>query len=191
MSHRFHQMLPVLIVVLLAALTFWLRIVSEQTVVNRSAKPAGVPDAIVENLTLTQFGKDGKPQFSVTAERMLHYIENETTHFEKPRFVKRGSDGTPMTVLANTATLSEDAGEANFRGSVTLTRPGSAGQPPLVVRTEYLQVLPERDLVRTDQKISVTEGGTTLTGTGMEMDRKTRQIVLLSQVRGTYDVKKR
>ena len=71
-----------------------------------------------------------------------------------------------------------------------VVREAGKGQNALRVQTEYLQVLPDRDLARTDRQVVITEGRSRLAGTGMELNNKTRQFALRSQVRGTFDAKK-
>jgi lipopolysaccharide export system protein LptC len=73
---------------------------------------------------------------------------------------------------------------------VVVVREAGKGQNELRVQTEYLQVLPDRDLARTDKPVVITEGRSRLAGVGMELNNKTRQFMLRSQVRGTFDAGK-
>ena len=60
----------------------------------------------------------------------------------------------------------------------------------LRMQTEYLQVIPDSNLARTDQPVIITEDKSRLSGVGMEFNNKTRQFALQSQVKGTFDVAK-
>jgi LPS export ABC transporter protein LptC len=57
------------------------------------------------------------------------------------------------------------------------------------MRTSYLHVVPSRALARTDREVRVEERGRTLVGRGMEYDNRARQLLLQSQVRGSFEVK--
>jgi lipopolysaccharide export system protein LptC len=59
------------------------------------------------------------------------------------------------------------------------------------VHTEYLHVIPERDLARTDRRVTIMEGSSRLSGVGMEYDRGSGELRLLSAVKGTFDAKKK
>jgi lipopolysaccharide export system protein LptC len=51
------------------------------------------------------------------------------------------------------------------------------------VETEYAVVLPDEDIVRTDWPVALIQGGQQLNGVGMELNNRTRQLRVNSQVR--------
>jgi 4-hydroxybenzoate polyprenyltransferase len=59
----------------------------------------------------------------------------------------------------------------------------TATAAPLRADTDYAVVLPDRDIVRTDWPVTIVQGGSRLTGVGMEIDNRTRQLQVNSQVR--------
>ena len=191
MTIRINYLLPLLIVLFLAGLTLWLRFAVEQTGPQNTATNGHDADAIVENFTLIRMNTAGAPQYSMAARRMLHYPDSESTELELPRFTKRGADGATLSVTADRATITPDAGDARFRGNVLLRRDAVADRPALLARTEYLHLLAEQDLVQTDQRVTINEGNTVFTGVGMEINRATRQFTLHSQVKGSFDAIKR
>ena len=73
---------------------------------------------------------------------------------------------------------------------MVVVREASRERSELRIQTEYLQIVPDRDLARTDRPVTITEGRSRLAGVGMEFNNKTRQFALLSQVRGTFDAAK-
>jgi lipopolysaccharide export system protein LptC len=191
MKWRIDSLLPILIVLFLAGLTLWLRVVVEQSAPEKSAPRPDEADAIVENINLVRYGSDGKPLYRVAARRMLHFATNDIAELEFPRFTKVGTDGVLLTVTSNTATMQQATGEARFRGNVLVVRDATAARPALKAQTESLHLLAEKDLLTTDQAVSITEGNTRFSGIGMELNRRTRQFTLHSQVKGTYDAVKR
>ena len=55
------------------------------------------------------------------------------------------------------------------------------------MRTDYLHVLAEKNIARTDKAVTITEGRSVLSGVGMEFDENARRFTLFSQVRGRLD----
>lgn len=186
MKLRVNNLLPLLMVLFLAGLTLYLRQAIEQPKSEKSVAKRHDPDAIVENFKLVRLGNSGGPQYAMTARKMQHFPEEDNTELEKPQFLRNNSDGTRFTVTAERGTMSSNAAEATFTGDVLLRRE-AANRPPLQARTEYLQVLAEKDIVRTDRHVTIREGNTVFSGVGMEINKRTRQFVLMSQVRGTFD----
>jgi lipopolysaccharide export system protein LptC len=191
MNLRINNLLPLLLVLFLAALTLWLRIAVEQAPPKKAASNRHDADAIVDNFRLVRMSSAGTPAYTMTARRMLHYPDTDTTVLEAPVFLKRGTDGVTMQVTSTSAVIAPDAGEARFKGNVLLRRDAYAGQPALLARTEFLHLLADKDLVRTHERITIHEGSTIFTGVGMELNRATRQFQLHSQVKGHFNAIKR
>ena len=191
MSLRVNHLLPLLIMLFLAGMTLWLRQTIELAPVAERNNSNADPDAMVENLKLTRLGANGKSQYSMSARRMLHFPGNDSTQLEEPRFNRRGEDGIALTITANRGTVTRNADEAFFYGNVLLRRDAAAGLPELQARTEYLHILAAKDMARTDQHVTISEGGRVVSGVGMETNKLTRQFSLKSQVKGHYDVARR
>ena len=60
------------------------------------------------------------------------------------------------------------------------------GDQALTVNSEYMLVLPEKDIVTTDRQVDVRSDGMQLSGTGMVANNSTRQLTLENSVSGIY-----
>lgn len=191
MKLRINNLLPLVMVLVLAMLTLWLRQAAENPAQDAARAGKNDPDAVVDNLTITRLGETGTAQYTMTAKRMLHFPTDDSTVLEEPRFEKRGADGVNLTVTAVRGTVIDKTQEAFFNGNVLLSRSTPGGQPDLQARSEFLHVMAAKDLVRTNRQVTITQGTRTLSGVGMELNKLTRQITLQSQVKGHYDVARR
>ena len=187
---RASSLFPLLLILALAAASLWLERAVQGPERDRSGKSRHDPDFIAEDFRIVKMNAAGKQEYTLSAERMLHYPDDESTSIVAPRLVQRHDDATPMVIRADRGLVSKNGDEASFEGNVVVVREAGKGQNELRVQTEYLQVLPDRDLARTDKPVIITEGRSRLAGTGMELNNKTRQFALRSQVRGTFDAKK-
>ena len=104
--------------------------------------------------------------------------------------MQRRDDASPVVIRADRGLLSKSGEEARFFGNVVVVREAGYGQEELRLQTEYLQIIPDLDLVSTDKPVILTEGTSRFSGVGMEFNNKTRQFALQSQVRGAFDVRK-
>ncbi len=66
-----------------------------------------------------------------------------------------------------------------------------AGRDDLQVRTEYLHVLPDKGIARTDRHVMITQGSSVLSGVGLEINKLKQQVSLQSQVKGSFHVARR
>jgi lipopolysaccharide export system protein LptC len=187
---RVSSLFPLLLILALAAASLWLERAVQAPERDKSGKMRHDPDFIAEDFGITKMDAAGKPEYILSAERMLHYPDDETTSVLAPRLIQRHGDANPVVIRAERGVIAKSGDEASFYGSVVVVREAGRGQSELRVQTEYLQVVPERDLARTDKPVIITEGGSRLSGVGMEFNNRTRQFALQSQVRGTFDAGK-
>jgi lipopolysaccharide export system protein LptC len=188
--NRASSLFPLLLILALAAASLWLERAVQAPEHDKSGKLRHDPDFIAEDFGITKMDVTGKPEYILSAERMQHYPDDESTSVVAPRLVQRHDNANPVVIRADRALIAKNGEEASFYGSVVVVREAGRGQSELRVQTEYLQVVPDRDLARTDKPVIITEGRSRLSGVGMEFNNRTRQFALQSQVRGTFDARK-
>jgi len=187
---RASSLFPLLLILALAAGSLWLERAVQAPEHDKSGKLRHDPDFIAEDFGITKIDVTGKPEYILSAERMQHYPDDESTSVVAPRLVQRHDHANPIVIRADRGLIANNGKEASFYGSVVVVREAGRGQSELRVQTEYLQVVPDRDLARTDKPVIITEGRSRLSGVGMEFNNRTRQFALQSQVRGTFDARK-
>ena len=194
MKIQFNHLLPVALMLLLGGMTIWLQYAIESPPQPEPAKHRHDPDAIGEKVTLSRLDQRGIAQYHLSAERMLHYPDNDSIELVAPRFLKKDATAE-LTVTANKGVVYQENKEARFYDNVELVRrPLIVGDLPsqdtLRIRTQYMQVFLERGVARTDRAVSIVNGPSTLSGTGMEYQRETGRLSLLSGVKGSFHVRK-
>lgn len=178
---------PLLLAGMLAAFTYWLDQFAqgpERDVVGPSRHD---PDYIVEKLSAVRLGETGSPRYSLAAAKMVHYPDDDATLLTLPRFVSYSSPKAPLTVTANEGVVTSQGDHVYFQDDVRVTRAAYEGASEIVMRTSFLDVIPELHIARTDRAVTVTEDTNTVTAVGLEVNSETRVIKLLSNVRGFYE----
>jgi len=185
---RIVHLLPVVMMVLLGALTLWL----EYAVQDRSGGEAGPakhePDAIIENFMIQRLDESGTLRYTFSAPRMVHFPDDGSGEALYPRIVQVADDGGNFTASANRGVVNRLGEEVFLYGNVEVLREATPDTPEFRVSTEYLHVLAEQGVSRTDRSVTVNDGRSTLTGVGMVVNGKKRQFSLTSQVKGTFNV---
>lgn len=90
----------------------------------------------------------------------------------------------PWTVNADEATLREDSPRIILRGHVRATSVGDTDDDETEIRTQYLELDPDRFVAETDQRVQIRVGARSLTATGMLASLKDDRIELKSNIRG-------
>lgn len=188
MTHgRLTTAAPLLLVGILAALTFWLDRVAQGPARDLIGPSRHDPDFIVEKLTGVRMGESGAASYSLSAAKMMHYPDDDTTLLSSPRFVSYGSSKATVTITASEGVVSAKGDHVYFQDDVRITRAAHANTSELVMRTTFLHVVPDQQIAMTDRLVTLSDNANTVTAEGLEMNSATHVIKLLSKVRGTYD----
>jgi lipopolysaccharide export system protein LptC len=179
---------PAYMLALLAALTYWLNIQVQMPGAS-DAKGRHDPDYFLDNFVGTRLGADGKPQQILSALKLVHYPDDNTTHLDGPNFVVMEQAKAPMRITALRGLVTASGADAYFYGEVRATReplPDAAGEESLTITTEYLHVIPDKDWAETDQPVTIIRPRAIIHAVGMHLDNKTHTAKLLAKVRGEF-----
>jgi lipopolysaccharide export system protein LptC len=180
------RLFPLLLMLALAVLTFWLELVTREEEELRRAPRRHDPDYIVDRLMHTRFDARGVAESTLAAEKMLHYPDDDSTELLAPRLVQTRANQPRVTVSAERATLSRDGDELFLYDNVLVVREAGAGRAETRMRTSFLQVARAQSVLRTDADVVITESDRVLSGRGMEYHNDSRQFFLRERVRGRY-----
>jgi len=182
---RASALLPIAALLLLAGITFWLDNVVRSAAPDRPARHE--PDYFAERFQIQRFNAEGKLQHTLSAERMVHYPDDDSTEATAPRLIYHR---LPVTeVSAKRAWVGRDGKEIILRDDVRVSRqaaPGDASRAPTVMSTAWLQVLPDDEKGHTDAPVTITKGSSVLRGSGLDIDNRSRVSVLRGRVNGTF-----
>lgn len=182
------RVFPLALMLALALLTFYL----ERTAREEDSQPAARrhdPDYIVSNFTTTTYNRDGQPLSVLSAAKMLHYPDDDSTELLAPRVEQTKPHEPRITVTAERGELSGNGEEIFLYENVVLVREASSEQPAARMTTSFLHVVRDRSLVRTDREVTLVEDQRSLTGRGMEYNSESRQFNLHADVVGRFEPK--
>jgi lipopolysaccharide export system protein LptC len=180
------KVFPLALMFSLAALTLYL----DRAVRDDDAHPSlrrHDPDYLLVNFTTTSFNAEGAVEGILGAQKMIHYPDDDTTELVAPRVVQSKPDSPRMTVRADRGALSRDGEEIFLYDNVVLVREADKERPEAQLTTEFLHIVRDRSLVRTDRHVQMVEGRRRLSGRGMEYDNENQRMTLYADVRGRFE----
>ena len=185
------RLFPLLLMLALAALTFWLeRTVREEEGVHPSLRRHD-PDYVVDKLLHTRFNAEGSVESTLAAATMIHYPDDDSTELVAPRAVQTKPNEPRLTLTADRGALSQDGEEVFLYGNVLLVRDASADRPETRMRTSFMHMARARSVMRTDRDVVISEEDRVLSGRGMEYHNDSGQLFLRERVRGRFEPKKK
>ena len=178
--------LPLAILLLLAALSFWIERMVEIPADGSASPTRTDPEGIMENFNAMRTDATGKPQYRLSAKKLRHYSDSKFTELESPRFTQLDAQSGDVSAVANQATVSPDGNEVDLHGDVLVERAAKQGQSPMTLRSARLLVFPERDQLRSPGPVEIQDATLNLRADAMEYDARQRIIKLTGRVHARY-----
>jgi lipopolysaccharide export system protein LptC len=180
----------ILTLVLLAA-----AVASGWAVINQRApeQPAG-PASGRSAYTLYDFellvlDDGGAEAFTLRAPELQRLPAGEAMELVSPVFLfpagDGGADAGRWRMSAREGWVSPEGDEVRLVHDVRAEGPGS-GATPATLETERLTVFPKTGQAKTDARVRIVDGSTTIRGRGLEVDLATRRYALLADVETRY-----
>lgn len=182
MKDRAASLFPLVMLVLLAALTFWLNRVVQGD--NPKGPQRHDADYWVEHFEVRRFDPEGKLQHTLVAEKLLHYPDDDTTVVTAPHLTYHQQP--PSEISARTAYIGRDGKEVDLVDDVRVVRHSVSGDtPPTVLATRTLKVFPDDEKGSTNDAVVITQGKSVMNGSGLDIDNRSGITVLHGRVTGT------
>jgi lipopolysaccharide export system protein LptC len=182
------RLFPLALMLALALLTFYLdRTVREDD--GPPSKRRHDPDYVISNFTTTTYDREGAPLTVLSAVRMMHFPDDDTTELVAPRILQTKPKEPRMSVRAERGALSGDGEEVFLYDNVVLVREADDVRPEARLTTSFLHIVRDRSLVRTDREVTIVEDRRSLSGRGMEYNSESRVFQLLADVVGRFEPK--
>ena len=182
MKDRAASLFPLAMLVLLAALTFWLnRVIQDE---NPRGPQRHDADYWVERFEVRRFDADGKLQHTVVADKLLHYPDDDTTIVNTPHITYHQQP--PTEIFARMAYIGRDGKEVDLVDEVRVIRHGALGESaPTVLETRTLKIFPDDEKGHTNDPVVITQSNSVMRGSGLDIDNRSGITVLRGRVTGT------
>ncbi len=175
-AHRWRLLLVLTLGTFVAFGSFWLLEVMRRDDPKLGGGDPSEPDYIVEKFSFVRMTPDGKPRYLFYGAKLTHHPEGDVSDVERPIMQNMTAGQEPMKMNALQARIRHQQNEVDLIGKVDIERAASPGAKYLRLKTEALTVYPDEERMRSDQKVDMTLGETTVTGAGMEANNATQQI---------------
>ena len=188
-TSKLRSWLPLLPLLGLLFASYWLSL-QVQPLPSLSKEVRHDVDFTIEHLSSTALDKQGMPRSTLSAEKMWHFSDDDTTHLQMPNFVSVKVEQPPVNITAKLGTLSRDSEDVFMHDDVVITRTNPKTLNEMRFETDYLHIVPNKDLAETDHPILMYDRKNVVSAVGLLFDNQARTVRLLSQVKAKHEPKK-
>ena len=126
---------------------------------------------------------DGTLLYEIEADH-AEQQEDDRIEFTTVRIRYSPESDVPWVVNADQATLREGAPRITLSGHVKILNSGETEDEDTEIRTQFLELDPDKFIAQTDQRVQIRFGARSVTATGMLASLNDDRIELKSNVRG-------
>lgn len=179
---------PLVLLALLAALTFWIDRTVQPPQPKRDGSSRHDPDYRLTNFSTMRTDRNGTPRHMLAATEMVHFPDDDSTQLTRPRFTQYSASKPYTQIEGQRGLVTSDGEHVYFMDNVKVVRGATPQKGELTVLTDYLHILPEQDLVVTDRAVTILQAPrTVIHATGMEYNKKLGILKLFRRVRVHYE----
>ena len=175
---------PILLLVLLAALTYWLEHAVQSSYTPTKANRG--PDAVAQGLVSVQTNAAGKIQYRLQAQTLDHFLVRDYSVLGSPELTYYSPDQGVMTVSARTGTVQKGGDFVTLSDHVVATQniPGQA--EPNRIATDLMHIWPQQNLLSAPGPVAFS--GPQFSGSALSLtaNTQTRVVNLRGRVMTQY-----
>jgi lipopolysaccharide export system protein LptC len=175
---------PLLLLGLLAGLSYWLELASRSPAGADDGKLRHDPDYIIGPFVAKRFDTDGILQHSLSAQELRHFPDDDSSLVTAPRLIYHRDPTT--TVSARTAHISSKGEHVKLIDDVRVVRSGIQGKEDNVLTTQQLDTWPDAEIAKSSHPVTLTQGRSSIQGSGFSIDSTLSYFVLEGPVRGVF-----
>lgn len=177
--------LPLLLMALLAAATWWLvKSTPGAPPERRTQVPPGVADYAMQRFVLQRYAPDGRLTAQLEGRELRHYPENDRIEVDELQLRAWAPDGRLITATARRAVSNGAASELQLQGGAEVIGLDTDGTP-VQIRSEFLHAYIETQVVTTSQPVVMKHGGSQVRAAGLHYDGRQRLLEFKGPVRAS------
>lgn len=184
---RLTSLLPLIAVTALACGTWWLLRATLLPPSTSLARPKmHIPDYFADNLSISELNQTGTTQYRLTAARLVHYEDDESSDLTMPA-LRAFQPGKPIvTATAKRGVANGDVSIVDLYDNARILRAADKSDPPMQADSEHFRALVNEDVIVTQKPVKLQHGHSVVTAAnGMRYNNVTRVINLYGGVRGS------
>jgi lipopolysaccharide export system protein LptC len=184
----FSSYLPLLMMALLAAGTWWLVQHTPRATSPDTAAPARHdPDYTMQGFTLQRFGADGRLKVRVQGAGMRHYPDNDTLEIDGVTIRAFSPDGSVTQATARRALANGDASEVQLIGAAQVVRETASDGRKVEFESEFLHAFLNSERLSSHLPVRLRDGRSELSVGALDYDNLTRSARLGAPVRARFE----
>jgi lipopolysaccharide export system protein LptC len=170
--------LPLLLMLLLAAMTWWLvRVTPVPSLARLADPPSQAPDYILGEVELVRYRSDGSVMARIRAREVRHYPVGDRVELDSAWLMADHAEGA-LLAQADRAVLTDEGQRIRLQGDVRLSRAATESQDAFDARTSVLDIDLQSGRAWTAEPVHWTQGSLQARAAGLDYEQSGSRLQL-------------
>lgn len=140
-------------------------------------------DAFINNFTLTSTDETGSPAYTLKADRLEHYNDQDTSQIIKP-IINIPQQDNHWLITADFGEIDNKQSIIKLHDNVVMKQ--LVSDDIFELKTQAMTIDTQSQIIESDQTVKIWNGSLKLVSKGMHYNNASQQLKLLSDVDGIY-----
>jgi lipopolysaccharide export system protein LptC len=131
------------------------------------------PDYFVDNFNFVRTSKIGQARYAISGEKLTHFPKDDSYEIELPVVKSLSTDRPSIVARSRIGFANSDASQVQMVDDVRIDRPESKMAPSFHLKSDYMRIFPDDDVMQTDKAVDIMQGTAEITGSGMYANNAT------------------
>lgn len=184
---RLSAWMPLLLLAIAAAFSWWVAqvVMEAENAPKHTQQGPVLPDYVLHTFSTERYDDQGRRTVAIQGQQMTHDPKDNTFSIADPVLHATAADGTVTTATAKQGVSNADASNVQLLGDAVVRRTATASQPALTVRSAFLNVFPNTQVVQSDRPTVIDRGGNRFSGNSLDFNGIAGTVSMDGRVRGT------
>jgi lipopolysaccharide export system protein LptC len=147
------------------------------------------PDYYIVDMVRHTMDQQGELQNVLIADRVYHYLDDDSTELARPRMEIYNDSASPWQVTAERGTVKSNGELVLLHGKVEIWRPDDDGEREFEILTSELRVFPKVQYAETDRAATLKSLGSVTRTRGFRANFSHNRLELLARVKSRIEKK--
>ena len=157
MANKLSTIFVLLLIIIIAFITYWLKIEVEKELLTKNNNNASGPEFYLKNFNSIQTKKNGAVKFIIKAKNMEEFNYAEYAILKKPHFIRYKNSKPHSFIKSNNGKVISGGDEYLFTDNVILTRIKTKKKREMRLFTDELDILPNIDIILTKKPVKIIQ----------------------------------
>ena len=185
---KYSVFLTTCLLAIVLLISYWLNNEVLKELEIKEKKLTSNPDYFLKKFYSKKTDRQGKLNYSLTADSMKYFEYSDTSNLIKPKFIQYENRLNVLQTSSLKGSIYDNGEKILMNNNVEIVRSETKNKKVMKLFTNQVLILPNEEILRSDEKVKIVqEPNIEVDGVGLDYNKKNGIVKILKNVKVKYD----